>query len=84
MNIKEINKQIQGDRIHVKAFPEAKPTQLNHHATPTLGEYSYDAAIIHVGINNILRSVGKWEVPFKIVTLEKHIYQPYFLSKNKY
>ena len=51
-----INRQIQGGRIHVKAFPEAKSTQLNHYVTPTLEEYSYDAAIIHVGINDILRS----------------------------
>ena len=56
MNIKEIKKQIQGGRVHVKAFPGAKSTQLNHYVTSTLEEYSYDAAIIHVGINNILRS----------------------------
>ena len=57
MNIKEINRQIQGGRIHVKAFPGIKSTQPNHYVTPTLEEYSYDAAIIHVGINdNILRS----------------------------
>ena len=51
-NIKEINRQIQGGRIHVKAFPGAKSTQLNHYVTPTLEEYSYDAAIT---INDILR-----------------------------
>ena len=55
MNIKEINRQIQGGRIHVKAFPGAKSTQRNHYITPTMEEYSYDAAIIHVGINDILR-----------------------------
>ena len=48
--------KIQGGRIHVKAFPGAKSTQLNHYVTPTLEEYSYDAAIIHVCINDILRS----------------------------
>ena len=56
MNIKEINRQIQGGRIHVKAFRGAKSMQLNHYITPTLEEYSYDAAIIHVSINDILRS----------------------------
>ena len=50
------HRQIQGGRIHFKAFPGAKSTQLNHYVTPTLEEYSYDAAIIHVGINDILRS----------------------------
>ena len=48
--------KIQGGRIHVKAFPGAKSTQLNHYVIPTLEEYSYDAAIIHVCINDILRS----------------------------
>ena len=55
MSIKKINRQIQGSKIHVKAFPRAKSTQLNHYVTPTLEEYSYDAAIIHVGINDLLR-----------------------------
>ena len=56
MNIKEINRQIQGGRIHMKAFPGAKSIQLNHYVTPSLEEYSYDAAIVYVGINDILRS----------------------------
>ena len=56
MNIKEINKQIQSGRIHFKAIPGAKSTQINHYVTPALDEYCYDAAIIHVGINNILKS----------------------------
>ena len=49
-NIKKINRQIQGGGIHVKAFPGAKSTQFNHYVTPTLEEYSYDAAIIHAGM----------------------------------
>ena len=87
MNIKEINRQIQGGRINVKAFPGAKSTQLNHYVTPTLEEYSCDAAIIHVGSNDILRSkhydeLGK--LPGNIIkvgntrqnwkTLEKYIW----------
>ena len=56
MNIKEIKRQIQGGSIHVKAFPGTKSTQLNHYVTQTLEEYSYDAVIIHVGINDIFRS----------------------------
>ena len=56
MNTKEINIQIQGGKIHVEVFLGAKSTQLNHYVTPTLEEYSYDVVIIHVGINDILRS----------------------------
>ena len=34
VNIKKINRQIQGDRIHIKAFLGARLTQLNHYVTP--------------------------------------------------
>ena len=37
-------------------FPGAKASQLNHYIKPTLEEYKYDCAIIHVGINDILRN----------------------------
>ena len=56
MNIKCINKQVKDNRIYIKAFPGAKSTQLNQYVLPTLEEYSYEAAIINVGINGILRS----------------------------
>ena len=35
---KEINRQIQCDKIYVKAFPGAKSRQLNHYDTLTLEE----------------------------------------------
>ena len=38
-----------------KHSPGAKSTQLIQYITPTLEKYSYDAAIIHVGINDLLR-----------------------------
>ena len=53
MNIKEINRQIQGGTIHYKALYGAKSTQLNHRVTPTLEECRYDAAIMHVDINGV-------------------------------
>ena len=34
VNIKKINRQIQGDRIHIKAFLVARLTQLYHYVTP--------------------------------------------------
>ena len=87
--------KIQGGRIHVKAFPGAKSTQLNHYVTPTLEEYSYDAAIIHVGINDILRSKHDEldKLPENIIkvgiTCQKHnigkiyIYQQYFHQQEQ-
>ena len=36
MNIKNINKQVKGGRIYIKAFPGVKSTQLNHYVSSTL------------------------------------------------
>ena len=76
MNIKEINRQIQGGTTHVKAFPGAKSTQLNHYATTTLEEYSYDAAIIHAGVNDILRSKH-----YELDKISENIISGKYLSK---
>ena len=55
-DMKHLNSQVKEGRIHLKAFPSAKANQLNHYVVPTLEEFHYDCAIIHVGINDILRS----------------------------
>ena len=56
MKMKHLNSQVQKGTIHLKAFPGTKANQLNHYVVPTLEEFDYDCAIIHVGINDILRS----------------------------
>ena len=56
MKIKHLNSQVKDRIIHLKAFPGAKAYQLNHYIIPTLEEFDYDCAIIHVGINDILSS----------------------------
>ena len=55
MKMKELNKKIDGSRVHLKAFTGAKTTQLERHMLVSLDEYTYDGAIIHAGINDILR-----------------------------
>ena len=58
--------------IHLKAFSGAKANQLNHYVVPTLEEFDYDCAIIHVGINDILRSKDMSELkdlPKKIMQI---------------
>ena len=55
LKMKIFNAAVRGGRVHRKSFPGSKAVQLNHHTKPTLQEYTYDAAIIHVGINDILR-----------------------------
>ena len=56
MRMKDLNSRVKGGKIHLKSFPGAKASQLNHYIKPTLEEYKYDCAIIHVGINDILRN----------------------------
>ena len=41
----------------MKAFPGVKARQLNHHTIPLLEDNAYDAAAIHVGINDFLSNV---------------------------
>ena len=41
----------------MKFFPGSKANQLNHHTIPILEEHQYDAAAIHVGINDILKGM---------------------------
>ena len=55
-NIKTIKKQVKGGRIYIKLFLIPKPAQLNHYILLTLEKYSYGKFIIHIGINDILRS----------------------------
>ena len=37
----------------MKSFPASKANQLNHHTIPILEDDQYDAAAIHVGINDL-------------------------------
>ena len=54
MKMEDINSRIKDGKIHLKSFSGAKTSQLNHNIKPTLEEYKYDCAIIHVGINDII------------------------------
>ena len=56
MKMKHLNFQLEEGRIHLKAFPGTKANQLNHYVIPTLEEFNYDCALIHVGISDILPS----------------------------
>ena len=60
IKFKELNQKINRGRIHLKAFPGTRAQHLNHYLVPSLEEYGYDCAIIHVGINGILRKKWKW------------------------
>ena len=54
--MKDLNIRVKGGKVHLKSFFGAKASQLNHYIKPTLEEYKFDCAIIHVGINDILRN----------------------------
>ena len=56
MRMKDINSRNKVGKIRLKSFPGAKASQLNPCIKPTLEEYKYDCAIIHVGINDIIRN----------------------------
>ena len=60
--MKQFNSHIHGGKVYMRAFAGAKAGQLNHHVKLSLEECEYDAAIIHVGIKDILRSKDENEV----------------------
>ena len=51
--MKDFNVAIRGGRV--KPFPSSKAAQLNSHVKTTLQDYTFDAATIHLGINDIPR-----------------------------
>ena len=54
--INHVNSQMKEKRIHLKALPGAKTQSAKSSRCSILEEFNYDCAIIHVGINDILRS----------------------------
>ena len=56
MRMKDLNSNVKGGKIHLKSLAGAKVSQLNHYIIPTLEEYKYDCATIHVDINDILQN----------------------------
>ena len=55
MRMKDLNSRVKGGKIHLKSFPGAKASQLNHYIKPTVEEDKYECAIIHKnGIKMVL------------------------------
>ena len=54
----ELNRHINGGKVYLKSFPGSKANQLNHHTIPILEEHQYDAAAIHVRINDLLKGMS--------------------------
>ena len=73
MKMKNLNEKINGGRMHLKAFRGAKCWQLDHHVIPSLKEYHYDGAIVHVGINDLLRCKNERERLIAIKNLPDNV-----------
>ena len=54
--IGEFNSFVKEAEVYLKAFPEAKANHLNYQTIPAIEGSNYDAAAIHVGINDLLSS----------------------------
>ena len=46
---------LSGGVAYLKSFPGSKVKKISHQAIMILEEYEYDAATLHVGINDLLR-----------------------------
>ena len=56
MKMIHLNSLVKEGIRHLKALPDVKVNQLNHCIIPSIEQFHYDCFIIHVGINNIIRS----------------------------
>ena len=54
--MEEFNSFVKKGEVYLKAFPGAKVNQLNYQTIPIIEGHNYDAAAIHVGINDLLSS----------------------------
>ena len=59
LSMGKFNSRINGANVQLKSFPGCKAMQLDHHAISILQEQYYDAAGIHVGINDLLKCSSK-------------------------
>ena len=53
--MKTFNSLLNGGVAHLKFFPGLKGKQLTHLTMPIIEECEYNAAYLHVGINDLLR-----------------------------
>ena len=54
--MEEFNSFVKKGDVYLKAFPGANVNQLNYQTIPIIEGRNYDAAAIHVGINDLLSS----------------------------
>ena len=55
IRIREFNRYINNATARLKSFPEATSKELAHYVVPSLQEESFNSALIHIGINDILK-----------------------------
>ena len=76
--MKEFNRNLNGSIAHLKPFPGSKAKQMDHHSIPILEEHQYDAATIHVGINDLPKSrtnIDANEIAKAIINLALHCWR---------
>ena len=55
IRIREFNRYITNATARLKSFPGATSKELAHYVVPTLQEESFNSALIHIGINDVLK-----------------------------
>ena len=63
IRIHEFNRYITNATARLKSFPGATSKELTLYVLPTLQEESFNSALIHIGINDILKNQSdlQWE-----------------------
>ena len=89
--MKKFNENLKGGIPHLKLFPGSKARQMDHHAIPILEEHQYEAAAIHDGINDLLKSctdINVNEIAMDIINIalccQSHNIAAIFISRIVY
>ena len=70
--MRDFNRELNTGHARIRTFPGAVSKEFPHYITPTLEDGNFDIAILHFGVNDLLRNRNQSEaVDELILNLEK-------------
>ena len=72
IRVRDFNRELNTGHARIRTFPGAVSKEFPHYITPTLEDGNFDIAILHFGVNDLLRNRNQSEaVDELILNLEK-------------
>ena len=72
IRVRDFNRELNTGNARIRTFPVAFSKEFPHYITPTLEDGNFDIAILHFGVNDLLRNRTQSEAVYElIINLEK-------------